>query len=1738
MPVVGFPGRARVFKKKGLKRKQKRQVPVIESLEPRILLSADLPGLDVPDLDPDDPLNADVDQILARAYEAFEAAASKGAGDSIDPAREISHVEPVDDPDAVLPSSETLSNARHELIIVDPAVPDYERLLADVNAVNGEGTRLDVVMIDPQRNGVEQITQLLLKHRDLDAIHLISHGSDGEIRLGNRGIDLEALKQNEDLIRSWGDALTDDGDILIYGCDVADTAAGRTFVEALASMTGADVAASDDLTGHQSRGGDWSLEHETGEIETALVADRDVQETWSGVLSDEQLQAEYFAAPLGFEENLGQTDEQVDFIARGSGYTVFLSEGDAVLAIGNGESQHVIRLNLVGASGEAPAMGQDQLGSQSNYLIGSDQSQWQANVDNYASVYYSDVYDDIDLRYYGNQRQLEYDFIVDPGSDPDNIRLNFDGVYDLQIAENGELRLILNAAGDETRFKAPVSYQTADDGSRIEVTSAYIIHDDGTVGFALGEYDAGRELVIDPILDYGTYLGGTGTETAFAIKTDASGNAYVTGDTTDISFPTTTGPFGVSGGTDVFVTKLGPDGSGVVFTTYLGGSANDFGNDLDVDAAGNVYVVGKTLSADFPTTTGAFDETLSGSSDGFVLKLNSDGTSVVYGSYLGSNLSNDEAHGVAVDGSGQAHVTGTATGTAFAATTGAYQTVHGGGSDAYLTIFSADGSSLVYGSYFGGTAGEDAYDIALDGTGNVYITGKTNGTDTPVTAGSALQASSGGGIDTFFAKFNPAGAGAADLLYSTYLGGGLADAGASISVDDSGKAYIVGITLSSDFDTTVGAYDTSFSGTDDDGFLTVIDPNQSGAASLVYSTKIGGSAADDASGVAVDSSGTAWITGTTLSASFPTTGDAHDATKNGTRDAYLMAIDPTGGGAADLVYSTFLGGAANEFGNDIALDANDNIYLAGETSSGDFDATAGSYDEALAGTSDGFVAKFSADTSPSITFTISSTPSISEDLTETATFTVTLQGDALAGGNTASVDIVASGSALSGADYDNFVSAIATAAGATAGVTFDGVDTLTFDSTFNGGAGLGAFSFAVDAIDDTGVEGTETIVAALSNPSIISGNATFGTFSDSFTEAGDTAITAHTPDSGLVWTEVYDDSTAATDATINAAIDAVSGGSDENLAGQAYSAGPAPTSVDQTISFSLSAIDTTTGTKPVGVFSRWVDSDNFYYLQILPNGNAQDSIQLSKMEGGLRTVLGSFDATIAASDTFRLEITDAVKKIYHNGIEVVSSTDNALTAIGNWGMYFGEINDSVGGGHLRSTWAVDDFVAEDGSVAVATSTDITETDVNNPPVDLHVSATTQGGATLNSDGGNDVYFVADDGAALLGGLTTLTVEATFSVDTPAADNTVLLSYADGANDEELAVFLKSNGSIWFHAHSNGSSGQLTTNQYPELLDGEIHHVAVSWDSSNGAVAFYVDGIEVESFIGYQTGQSITNTGELVLGQDQDSVLGGFNTIDVFSGTLYDVRIFNDVRTAGEISAGFGQTLPNTESGMIANWTFDDLSTGGVVTDTVGGNNLTLQHVGAGGGFTTSTSELSLEVQENATNGTVIGTVTAVDPNTGDTFTFSLLDDAGGRFDIVSGTGVIIVADGSLLDYESATSHNITVQVEDGAANTYSEVMSVAVTDANEAPVARPDGVHLSFDGDDFVEVADHTSLQMTNEVTMEAWINPDRHGYRLARSSSTRKVSTNWGSPPKPVKSSSRLPNPTIPGPGMTPVIS
>ena len=328
--------------------------------------------------------------------------------------------------DAVTDSQPEVQSS--ELVLINGDVNDYEQLVTDIEQSDDRTRSIEVVVLDNEKDGIDQVTTLLADYHNLDAIHIITNGDEGQIILGSSLLDTESIQENRDSLTTWSESLDEDGDILFYGSNAAGGSEGDLLLTALSETIGCDVAASDDVTGYLSQGGNWDLESERGTVETTSVLVDQQAGTWQQTLDRQTLEANYLSTPLAFEQNFGQTDDSVDFLARGSGYTVFLTDGDAVMVLSGGDSQHVVRLDLVGANTDLNVIGQDELASSSNYLIGKDETNWQTNVDNFAGVYYKNVYEGIDLRYYGNQRQLEYDFVVAAGSNPDEIQLNFDGV--------------------------------------------------------------------------------------------------------------------------------------------------------------------------------------------------------------------------------------------------------------------------------------------------------------------------------------------------------------------------------------------------------------------------------------------------------------------------------------------------------------------------------------------------------------------------------------------------------------------------------------------------------------------------------------------------------------------------------------------------------------------------------------------------------------------------------------------------------------------------------------------------------------------------------------------------------------------------------------------------------------------------------------------------------------------------------------------------------------------------------------------------------------------------------------------------------------------------------------------------------------------------------------------------------------------------------------------------------------
>ncbi|HEX8119032.1 MAG TPA: SBBP repeat-containing protein, partial [Pyrinomonadaceae bacterium] len=504
----------------------------------------------------------------------------------------------------------------------------------------------------------------------------------------------------------------------------------------------------------------------------------------------------YGRVALGFEANRGQTENSVDFIARGAGYALFLKSSEAVFVLKNQKAASqpkVLRMKLVGSDASATAVGADELEGKTNYLVGDDPSQWRTGVPTYGRVRYAGVYEGVDLVYYGNQRQLEYDFRVAPGADPRALGLKFEGADKVELDANGDLLLKL---GEEVvRQPKPFAYQETA-GARREVEAAYAVGADGLVRFAVGGYDPARALVIDPVLVYSTFLGGSEGDNAIAVAVDSAGNAYVAGATGSVNFPTV-GPVqpAKAGNVDAFVTKLNAAGTAVVYSTYIGGGDEDRALGVAVDSAGSAYVTGLTISDNFPTAAPFKASKTGGASDAFVLKLNPAGSGFVYSTYLGGSNS-DTGRGIAVDAAGSAYVTGYIASTDFPTANAVQPTKVGVGDDAFVTKLNPAGSALVYSTYLGGRADDGGGGIAIDTAGSAYVTGLTSSTNFPLLG--AIQATNKGAADAFVTKLNPAGTA---LVYSTYLGGVNQDEGLDIAVDSSGNAHITGTTFSPDYPT-------------------------------------------------------------------------------------------------------------------------------------------------------------------------------------------------------------------------------------------------------------------------------------------------------------------------------------------------------------------------------------------------------------------------------------------------------------------------------------------------------------------------------------------------------------------------------------------------------------------------------------------------------------------------------------------------------------------------------------------------------------------------------------------------------------------------------------------------------------------------------------------------------------------------------------------------------------------------
>ncbi|RLC98329.1 MAG: hypothetical protein DRI77_05285 [Chloroflexi bacterium] len=684
---------------------------------------------------------------------------------------------------------------------------------------------------------------------------------------------------------------------------------------------------------------------------------------------------------LMFVENVGQFHPQARFQVYSSGAVLWLAE-DALWLVkspppsplspdGRGErgwgEGFALRLSFPGSNRHPRLEPFDRRDTVFNYYLGNDPARWRTHVPVWGGVRYIDLFPGIDLEVSGQNGQPAWRMVcrqADCGADLQNIRLRVAGASRVELVgsaihvatASGKLTLpllqVISLDGTPLQSPPPAS-------EGLEISAPF----SRTTALTASSQDNPHGLL------YSTLLGGDKDDCPYgscAIAVDSDGNAYVTGMTESWDFPTTPGAFDTSYPVlgDAFVAKLKPDGDGLAYATLLGGGKEDEGRAIVVDRAGHVYVTGVTASDNFPTTSGAYDESYNAGyypDDAFVVKLNSDGSGLVYATYLGGTA-NDRATGIALDGANNVYVTGSTQSSDFPTTQGAFDPIYNppspqGELDAFVTKLNANGTELVYSTYLGGGADDGGQAIAVDDSGNAYVTGSTQSGDFPTTP-EAFDSGQNGAGDAFVTKLNAAGSA---LAYSTFLGGSEYDSGTAIVVDAAGNAYVQGSTFSSAFPTTPGAFDDSFgggvcgSGSCSDVFVLKMDPT---GAHLVYATFLGDDDQEYAgNAMAIDSAGRAYVTGGTRSAGFPTTASAFDSTYNGGYgDAFVVELNSTGSG---LDYATFLGGSGIDFGYALALGDTDQVYVAGHTQSSDFPTTAGAFDTTHSGGYDAFVSKIS-----------------------------------------------------------------------------------------------------------------------------------------------------------------------------------------------------------------------------------------------------------------------------------------------------------------------------------------------------------------------------------------------------------------------------------------------------------------------------------------------------------------------------------------------------------------------------------------------------------------------------------------------------------------------------------------------------------------------------------------------------------------------------------------------------------
>lgn len=654
--------------------------------------------------------------------------------------------------------------------------------------------------------------------------------------------------------------------------------------------------------------------------------------------------------PLYFEINKGQAAADVGFLSRGAEYTLYLTPTSAVIALdtkrlGNASDQHraAVRITPVGTDGGGSPVnlqGVDALPGRSNYFITNQRARWLTDVAHYRAVVYPQLYPGIDMLFRSDSGRIEFDFRLQPGARPERVRLKITGSKQLKVDAAGNLTL--NANGHLLTLKAPRAFQSIN-GARREIATRFMLMGRQTVGFRVAAYDHRQALVIDPVLSFSSYAGGSANDIAHGVAFDAQGNIYVVGETSSTDFPVhnayqSSSPVSPS----AFIMKLDAKTHDVVYATYLGSNVTE-ARGIAVDSTGSAYVVGDTSSTAFPLMN-AYQPSMHGLIDIYVTKLTPAGNALAYSTYLGGD-SVDRGRALALDAQGDIYITGVTGSTNFPLVN-PLQTTLRGSTDAYVAKLSPARGTLDYSTYIGGDGLDYGTAIVVDSSLRAFVGGYTNSGNFPTL--NPLQAVKGGANDAFVARFSPAG----DLAYATYLGGAGADYANAIGIDTAGNILLAGQTYSANFPVS-HALQAALAGTTD-AFVSKLN---AGGTALVYSTYLGGNQGEVAYGLRVDAAGNAYVAGQTDSLDFPTAYPVQAANAGGT-DAFITQLSAAG---ASLGYSTYLGGAASDYARALAVDSGGNVAIAGITESDNLPRVDANQ-SVRGGNQDGFVALLLADT--------------------------------------------------------------------------------------------------------------------------------------------------------------------------------------------------------------------------------------------------------------------------------------------------------------------------------------------------------------------------------------------------------------------------------------------------------------------------------------------------------------------------------------------------------------------------------------------------------------------------------------------------------------------------------------------------------------------------------------------------------------------------------------------------------